>query len=92
MAKTAKHQLSVTSEIQFGPFRFREGAGQLFSVRPGAPANDALQTSSDLLASALSLAIASAYAAEDDAPWALVRLIEMSKALLDASMQGGGHE
>lgn len=92
MAKTKKATRGTTSETQFGPVQSREGAGQLFSVRPGASMSDALQSSSDLLASALSLAIASACAAGDDAPWAIVRLIEMSKALVDACIQGGGHE
>ena len=85
MAKTdAANQIAF--ETTFGTFP--DSASPLFEGRAGIPINEALPSMTNSLSAVACLAIDAGYEADDDSGWAIVRLLEMSRALLDASMAG----
>ncbi len=78
----------ITTRTSFT--RINAAGDLLFEVRPGVPAVDALEMASCYMASARDMASDCAQAYSGDQPdhfWAAFYLIEMAKAVLDASIK-----
>lgn len=77
-----------TTSVEFFPCNGQGTA--LFAVCPGVPAQDALELASCFLASADAALQSSLQERDDGVAWASLYLMQMAKAIVDASSAPGG--